>query len=362
MGEFIIHIIIKLAILGAGTMIFGIGLMPVFKKTEKAVWKAFVPIYNLYTWIRLTKNPGWLLLLLLQFYWLPEMYIRVVSIGVLAWLVGSTYGLFYKRVNKVGFAVLAFIAVFAILYIFDTEFGDYQNYFIYGAAIVSAILLFMLGSGPKAFDKQKYYSNEFTFSRYASRQFKKNKMAYISQFVLGFLALLAMYAPYIATDQPYMVEVNGKTYFPAYQVIEDNTVGDTIVDQTTGTKTYLQFDIANWKAMRVDKVIWAPITYNNKQTDQLNPDVGPSGEQLFKTVDGEYVPMPGKFRHVMGTNPNGLDVASGIIHGTRISLTIGFIAMGIATLIGILLGALQDITETAACRPVVSNIGLFFLQ
>ena len=48
---------------------------------------------------------------------------------------------------------------------------------------------------------------------------------------------------------------------------------------------------------------------------------------------------PWIFRHHLGTDGLGRDVASGLIHGTKISLIVGVISMGIASIIGILLGA-----------------------
>jgi peptide/nickel transport system permease protein len=47
-----------------------------------------------------------------------------------------------------------------------------------------------------------------------------------------------------------------------------------------------------------------------------------------------------RFRHWLGTDQIGRDVAAGMIRGTRIALAVGIIAMTIATSVGLFLGAL----------------------
>ena len=75
--------------------------------------------------------------------------------------------------------------------------------------------------------------------------------------------------------------------------------------------------------------------------DRYNRDyAAPGGPQRFKNKEGDIVEIPSKFRHHLGTDGIGRDLASGLIHGTRISLMVGIVAMGIAALIGIILGAL----------------------
>ncbi len=57
-------------------------------------------------------------------------------------------------------------------------------------------------------------------------------------------------------------------------------------------------------------------------------------------IDLKQVLMPPSPAHLLGTDTLGRDVLSRIIFGARVSLLVGFVAVGIATLIGVLVGAL----------------------
>jgi peptide/nickel transport system permease protein len=71
--------------------------------------------------------------------------------------------------------------------------------------------------------------------------------------------------------------------------------------------------------------IFAPLIapYDPSQIDIRNILVGPGSQHLF------------------GTDDLGRDVLSRMIWGSRVSLAVGFVAIGIATLIGLLLGAVS---------------------
>jgi peptide/nickel transport system permease protein len=57
-------------------------------------------------------------------------------------------------------------------------------------------------------------------------------------------------------------------------------------------------------------------------------------------IDKGSLLVPPSSKHLMGTDSLGRDLFSRIVFGARISLSIGIIAVGIATLIGIILGSI----------------------
>jgi peptide/nickel transport system permease protein len=57
-------------------------------------------------------------------------------------------------------------------------------------------------------------------------------------------------------------------------------------------------------------------------------------------INVKEILMPPNTQHFMGTDQLGRDILSRVIWGSRISLKVGFVAIGISTLIGTLLGAI----------------------
>jgi peptide/nickel transport system permease protein len=56
-------------------------------------------------------------------------------------------------------------------------------------------------------------------------------------------------------------------------------------------------------------------------------------------IDLKQVLLPPNSQHWLGTDTLGRDVLSRIIYGSRVSLKVGFVAVGLATLIGLIVGA-----------------------
>ena len=126
---------------------------------------------------------------------------------------------------------------------------------------------------------------QFSFSAYAWGQFKKNKPAYISLWILGSLALIALFAPILANDQPLFAKYKGQTVFPvfSFEKVYEFKNADGSIER-------VQLDIAKWKQMDLDAVVWAPVVYASNKSDFLNSDYkSPGSKQFFKNKEGQSV-------------------------------------------------------------------------
>lgn len=204
------------------------------------------------------------------------------------------------------------------------------------------------------------------------KRFKKNRAAFFSFFILCFLMFVAIFASFLANDQPLYVKYKGETFYPAFSQhpVIKSVFGydgkDSVQDPKTKKWEIIQYDIIDWRQMPVEN-IWMPfVPYSPSKADMYNRDfVSPGDEQFFRNNEGEIIAAEGKYRHRMGTDAIGRDVLSGMIHGTKISLLVGIIAMGIATIIGLFFGAVagfygDHLLKISRLQVVLLVPGLFF--
>jgi peptide/nickel transport system permease protein len=92
---------------------------------------------------------------------------------------------------------------------------------------------------------------------------------------------------------------------------------------------YEQYRVAEAEG-RFDWVVYAPIPYSPKDYQRDQGDTG-----LESPLSNE------QRHHWFGTEQNGADVLSRMIHASRIALGIGFVATGIAMVLGIIIGGLM---------------------
>ncbi len=164
--------------------------------------------------------------------------------------------------------------------------------------------------------------NKFSYRKHVWQQFKKNKPALFAFRFISVMAVIALCASILANEKPLYCKYKGDTYFPAFR---EYAVDMGIVKWP---KELLNI---SWKTEEYESVVWAPVPYGSTEFDYMNDRYkSPMDEQDVKST---------RWHHWLGTDEQGRDVLSGVIHGTQTAFVVGIVSVGITLLIGIFLGA-----------------------
>ena len=207
----------------------------------------------------------------------------------------------------------------------------------------------------------------------AWEQFSKKRIAMISLYIAAFLFFIALYAPFIASRLPFVwTDTNGNTTFPLIrEFFAPMDSKEKLIDylfnylalaipfylcsnylfKVNKKITILLFILLaipffitqsrnqpqNYHKMEQEdkgKGYFAPITYGPYQQIFL-PKQPPNWIETDKEQRSHR-----KGYNLLGTDEVGRDVLVRIIYGARVSLSVGFFSVGIATVIGIIIGSL----------------------
>jgi len=164
----------------------------------------------------------------------------------------------------------------------------------------------------------------------AWRRFKRSKLSMLGLAIVVLFILLAWLAPVLANNKPIYVRWDGKAYFPALKDLAPISWFAALggrrlspVEKALQFNPDLFLDPTDEELEHMESVVLPFIPY------------GPYQQRL----DEIFLPPEGISRHFFGTDDNGRDVAARMLHGARVSLLVGFVAVGISTLIGIFVGA-----------------------
>lgn len=156
-----------------------------------------------------------------------------------------------------------------------------------------------------------------SYWKMVARQFGKSRLNRWGSSLILLTFTVALLAPFLANNLPLYLRIEDRFYFP-------------ILAQTFPAKYVVKYpdlprpeELEKWKTIRPANtaVVWPPIPYSPTQYDL------------------DAILTPPSSEHWLGTDEQGRDIASRMIHGSRISLSVGFVAVGIYVLIGILVGA-----------------------
>ncbi len=192
----------------------------------------------------------------------------------------------------------------------------------------------------------------------------RRKGAQTGLVLIGIVLLAAVFAPFIANSHPLLISEEGRVYSPLLRFLTPLDVSLVLIFFVTVPLFFLHIRIRSkflifiaatvlilvgsyvfisppqltvyeqyrekTAANAYQWVVLAPIPYSPKDYQRDRGDTGLVAP--LAAVQGT---------HWLGTDVNGADVLSRMIHASRIALGIGFVATGIAMIIGVIVGGLM---------------------
>lgn len=174
----------------------------------------------------------------------------------------------------------------------------------------------------------KLNMNEVNPTKSARRQswlarMKRRRSSRWSLRILYALVFIALFGDFLANEKPIWCKIDGQHFFPilkSYAVELGLSGWDS------------RFLNAQWKDLPYEAVLFPPVPYSATGLDLRNSN--------FRSPFSSQQVSSWRWRHWLGTDRLGRDVLAGLIAGTRVALLVGLIAMGVAVVLGIFMGAL----------------------
>jgi peptide/nickel transport system permease protein len=167
------------------------------------------------------------------------------------------------------------------------------------------------------------------FWRETWRRFRHRKLAVASLLFVSILMVVAATAPMIAGTKPIVCKYKGSIYFPALGYFNRSWENPIFAKDRFRGRYYDNLrtkDPESW-------AIW-PLVYQDPYR-RVRDGEWPGQPENPSGVDGK----PSRVNW-LGTNQQGFDVFASMVHGAQTAVSVGFISMSIAAVIGITLGAL----------------------
>lgn len=186
------------------------------------------------------------------------------------------------------------------------------------------------------------------------RKFRRKKLPTAALIYVVTIGVLAFLSPLIVGAKPIVCKYKGRLYFPCVGYYRPNWENPIFVADKFRNRYYESLktkDPNSW-------AIW-PLIYQDPLR-RIRADEWPGQPENPKGKDGD----PNRY-NLMGTTVTGSDVFAQMLHGTQSALLVGFVSMGIASCIGITLGALAGylggwadtllsrLTEIVMCIPTL---------
>ncbi len=180
------------------------------------------------------------------------------------------------------------------------------------------------------------------------RNFRRNGRAYWSLIVFSILFTVTLCAEFIANDKPILVQYRGEYFMPVFNFYPETAFGgdfqteaiyrdpevqcliesgglESCFDDPEGVMAQAKSGTVDGEAIAPGWTLWPPIRYS------FNTTVDRPGA----------APLPPNAQNWLGTDDTKRDVLARVIYGFRLSIVFTLIVTTVASLLGILAGAVQ---------------------
>ncbi|SLN16020.1 Inner membrane ABC transporter permease protein YejE [Falsiruegeria litorea R37] len=180
------------------------------------------------------------------------------------------------------------------------------------------------------------------------RNFRKNGRAYWSLIIFSVLFTLSLFAEFIANDKPILVNYRGEYFTPVFNFYPETAFGgDFQTEAIYGDpevkcliasggleecfdepeEMLEQISAGTFQAEGFEKgwAVWPPIPYS------FNTTVDRPGA----------APLPPNGQNLLGTDSAKRDVLARVIYGFRLSILFTLLVTGVASILGVVAGAVQ---------------------
>ena len=143
----------------------------------------------------------------------------------------------------------------------------------------------------------------------------------VSAFLLMAYILIGLGADFLANEKPLYARIDNQSHWPVFKQMISKT-----------NESRMKKPALDWSTIVPDFSIYPPVPFSSSSALNLTDRYLWPGTRQHRNGRS--------FRHWLGTDRLGRDVASGMIHGCRKSLFVGLVSMLIASFIGVSLGLL----------------------
>ncbi|MEM7521576.1 MAG: ABC transporter permease [Pseudomonadota bacterium] len=180
------------------------------------------------------------------------------------------------------------------------------------------------------------------------RNFKRNRRAYWSLWIFAVLFGISLLAEFVANDKPILVQYRGEYFMPIFNFYAETEFGGDFQTEAVYRDPEVKCLIATGG---LDLCFDDPEGYIENAADGvIEGEEIARGWAIWPVIPYSYdtavdrpgaAPLPPNGENWLGTDGTKRDVMARVIHGFRLSILFTLIVTGLASLIGIVAGAVQ---------------------